>query len=256
MRIVCLTEETVELFFKINRPDLIVGRSVYAVRPKELKDFDHIPKVTAFTHANIQKIKNLKPDLIIGYSDVQKEIAKNLVDEGLPVLITSQRTISEIIETMRLFGRIVGEEDKTNEILSPIIKKIESLKQINYSKRKKVYFEEWDSPHIGASPWIHELIELCGGESLFKERSFSSHKSLFRQISPEEIISENPDIILYSWCGKKGDPVEFSKRDGFNRIKAVQNGRVYELESEIILQPGLASLTDGIEIISELVGQL
>lgn len=258
MKIICLTEESVELFYDLGREDVVTAVSVYAVRPQSLKPVHELPRVSAFTKANIDKIVQMKPDLVIGYSDVQKNIAHDLVDRGVNVLITHQRTLSEIYQSLILFSSIIGEREKGQEYVNNLQTLVVKAREraLGFSFKPKVYFEEWDEPRIMASPWIHEIIEICGGRSLLKERSLLSHKSLSRQISDEELIAADPDLILFSWCGKKGEPDQFLKNDKISQIKAVRNQNVYEVSSDIILQPGPAAIKDGIPIILELIQRM
>ena len=257
MRIVCLTEESVEFFYRLGRPEVVVGVSVYAVRPKTLPNAQTLPRVSAFTHANIKKIAELKPDLIIGYSDVQKEIAKELTDMGLPILITHQRSIEEIFKSLALFGNLIGEKDKTEKLIAELKSQMQEIIDevkclTNRLERPiKVYFEEWDEPRIAASQWIHELLSLLGAKSLGFEKASESHKSMHRGLSDEEIIAFNPDIILYAWCGKKGDNEKIFNRPGYDKVKAISSGNVHEISSDIILQPGIAALTDGVKILKD-----
>lgn len=251
MRIVCLTEETVEFFYRLGRPDVVVGVSVYAVRPENLPNAQALPRISAFTHANIKKIIDLKPDLVIGYSDVQKEIAKDLTDQGVPLLITHQRSLAEFFKTLQHFGNLIGEKEKTESFLYTIKKEMdEILCDLPVLKRPlKVYFEEWDEPKIAGSLWIHELLELLGCESLGSQKAQGSHKSLRRQLEDQEIMDFNPDLILFSWCGKKGDRESILKRPNFQDIEAITSGMVFEIPSDIILQPGLASMIDGLKLL-------
>lgn len=258
MKIICLTEESVEFFYDIGREDVVAAVSVYAVRPKSLKPHHELPRVSAFTKANIDKIVQMQPELVIGYSDVQKNIAHDLVDLGVNVLITHQRTLSEIYQSLILFSSIIGEREKGQEYVKYLQKIVQDTEEKAKAFKFKplVYFEEWDEPRILASPWIHEIIEICGGRSLLKERSLESHKALRRQISDQELMSANPDLILFSWCGKKGDPDQFLNHDGLSQVKAVLNKQVIEISSDIILQPGPAAIKDGIPLIFKLIQAL
>lgn len=251
MRIVCLTEETVEFFYRIGRPDVVVGVSVYAVRPENLPNAQTLPRVSAFTHANAKKIADLKPDLIIGYSDVQKEIAKELTDMGLPLLITHQRSIDEIFNSLQMFGNLIGEKEKTAVFLQEIKNEMQKIVEScpKFDRPMRIYFEEWDEPRISASLWIHELLELLGCESLGSQKARSSHKSLSRQVEDREVIDFDPDLIFFSWCGKKGDKQSFARRSGYQDIRAVESDMIFEISSDIILQPGLASMIDGLRLL-------
>ncbi len=250
MKIVCLTEELVEFLFDIGRQDLIAGVSVYVERPVEAKS---LPKVGAFTHVNVKKIVEMKPDLVVGFSDVQKEIARDLISEGLNVFITNQRSLDEIISNLRLFGRMIGESQKTDLYLKDFENKVSTLRNVNYEKRPRVYIEEWDEPTIIGIRWFTELVELCGGEVLFKERSLKSYKAMDRCVSHEEVVEANPDIVFVSWCGKKFDKESFINRQNFKNIKAVTKEKIFELDPAIFLQPGPALFKDGIGILLKLI---
>lgn len=257
MRLVCLTEESVEFFYRLGRPEVVVGVSVYAVRPKELPDASKLMRVSAFTHANIKKIIDLKPDLVIGFSDVQKEIAKDLTDRGIAVLITHQRSIEEIFKTLEMFGNLIGEKNGTLKLLESVKVEMEEIKLSlgSLKKQPKIYFEEWDEPRVSGSLWIQELLSYLGAQSLNMAKAKASHKALERTVTDGEVISFNPDLIFFSWCGKKGLVQEILSREGYGNTKACQSGNVFEIPAEIILQPGLASLIDGLKIFKEHISE-
>lgn len=252
MKIICLTEETVEFLFDIGRSDLIAGVSVYVERPIEAKK---LPKIGAFTHANIKKIVEMKPDLVIGFSDIQKDIARDLIAEGISVFITNQRSIDEIILNLRLIGRMIGEVEKTEKYLSEFEKKIDQLRNTKYIQRPKVYIEEWDEPTIVGIRWFTEIVELCGGDVIFRERSLTTSKAMDRTAIHSEIVRENPDIVLVSWCGKKFDRESFVSRENFRNISAVKNNKIFELDPAIFLQPGPALFKDGIQILKSIISE-
>lgn len=251
-KIICLTEEYVEFLYDIGREDLIAGVSVYVERPEQAKK---LPKIGAFTHANIKKIIEMKPDLIVGFSDIQKDIAKELIAEGQNVFITNQRSLDEIIQTIYWFGSIIGEVEKTEKYLRPFIDQVCELKKIKHENRPKIYIEEWDEPTIIGIKWFTELVELCGGEVLFREKSLSSSKAQDRIIESSELVNANPDIILISWCGKKFDRDSFISRENYSKINAVKNNQIYELSSAIFLQPGPSLFKEGIQILIELISK-
>lgn len=245
-KIICLTEETVEFLFDIGREDLIVGVSVYVERPEIAKK---LPKIGAFTHANIKKITGIKPDLVIGFSDIQKDIARDLVGEGLNVFITNQRSIDEIIQNLFWFGSMIGEVEKTEKYLRPFINRVNELRGQQYFRRPKVYIEEWDEPTIIGIHWFSELVELCGGEVVFKDKSMSTSLAKDRIIDQQEVVKENPEYILVCWCGKKFDQESFLARKNYDQINAVKKNQVIELDPAIFLQPGPALFKEGIDIL-------
>lgn len=245
-RIVCLTEESVEFLHAIGRSDLIVGVSVFAKRPKEVEGH---PIISSFTHAHLEKIKNLNPDLVIGFSDIQKDIARNLIGEGINVFISNQRSLQEIFNYLWMLGQIVNEEDKTKTYLDGFEKKMIEAKDFaaTLKARPLVYLEEWDEPQICGIQWFSEIVELCGGNDIFRDKSHLGKMAKDRFVSDEEVLELNPDIILASWCGKPVEMNSFYKRDKTKLTKAVLNDQVYELPPEIFLQPGPALFVDGID---------
>ncbi len=238
-RIICLTSETAEIVFELGAEELVVGVSGYAVRPSAVRQK---PKVAAFTSINLDKIKELEPDLILGFSDLQKDIARDLVAAGYPVFITNQRSLEEITETILAIGRLIGKETKAQTLAGNFENEIASLKPVSYSgKKPRVYFEEWDDPIISGIRWVSEIIEASGGEDIFRNLSSGSTASQ-RIINPEIVVQENPDIIFASWCGKKVAIQKILDRPGWDQIEAVKYKRVYEIKSADILAPGLSLL--------------
>lgn len=235
-RIVCLTEESVETLYLLGEQDRIVGVSGYAVRPPEARSKPH---VSAFMNANYDRILALEPDLVIGFSDVQAEVAKDLIKLGLNVVVFNQRSIDEILRTIVLTGALVGRADAAQELASSL------RAQLGFPPlpvRPRVYFEEWPDPPVSGICWVSELIEICGGEDVCAETRTQKAAS-GRVFTPEEIERRAPDVIVASWCGKKVDKASIAAR--WPNVPAVRAGHVYEIESEYILQPGPASLTEG-----------
>ena len=247
-KIICLTEESVEFLFDLGKSNLIVGVSVYVERPAAAKA---LPKIGAFTHANSRKILDLKPDLIIGFSDIQKDIARDLIEMGQNVFISNQRSLFEIFQYLFWLGSWVGESEKTLQFIEFYQEKIEHAKKstLSFSKRPKVYIEEWDEPTIIGIKWFTELVEICGGEVLFKEKSLTTSKAIDRTVTHQEIVDANPELILICWCGKKFDRESFEARGGFKEIEALKNNKLFELDPAIFLQPGPALFKDGIDIL-------
>tara|TARA_S200000501_G_scaffold277587_1_gene261415 strand:- start:557 stop:1348 length:792 start_codon:yes stop_codon:yes gene_type:complete len=251
-RIVCLTEEPTEILYLLGEQHRIVGISVYTVRPEEAKE-NH-PAVSAFIDGSVRKICNLEPDLIIGFSDIQADLAAKLIRANQQVLIFNQRSIDEILEVILTIGRIVSAEDRARELVRSYKTRIEEVKQrsLELEYRPKVYFEEWDQPTFSAIRWVSEIIEIAGGDDVFSEKSFGKLASE-REIQWEDVIEMNPDIILASWCGKPVDIDSMKKRPGWDSITAVKEDKIHELDPSIILQPGPACLTEGLRVIETLI---
>lgn len=251
-RIVCLTEESVEVLFHIGMGHLVVGVSAYVERPTEAKK---LPVVCAFTGGSVKKVRDLKADLVLGFSDIQKDFARDLIGEGQSVYIANHRSISGIITYVNTLGFMVGALKET----ALLVQKLEAqiLKAQNFSKtlkvRPKVYIEEWDEPMICGIQWFSEIVELCGGINITKEKSESGGLARERFVNVEEVVEANPDIILACWCGKKVDIKSIKEREGFGHVKAVQNDWVLELDPAIFLQPGPAPILAGIDIIIDLL---
>lgn len=247
-RIICLTEESVETLFLIGKSDLIVGVSHYVERPPEAKT---LPKVSHFISGNKDKIIDMKPDLILGFSDIQKDLARDLIGRGQNVFVTNQRSFQEIFDYILMLSRLVGEEPKGIKLVDSYKQKLENYleKTSKKSFRPKVYFEEWDEPKISAIQWVNELITSVGGIPLFAEHQGVLANERF--VSDEEIIQRNPDIIFGCWCGKKVKLDKIYDRPGWNQINAIKNKKIYELPPEIFLQPGPALFEEGLDLMSQ-----
>lgn len=243
-KIICLTEESVETLYLLGRPDLIQGVSQYVERPPEAKK--HL-QVTQFIRSDIEKIVSLKPDLILGFSDIQKDIARELIGRGLTVFVTNQRSLEEILNNILLLGRLIGEGEKAADLVDGYRQKMNEIKartqKLAFSPR--VYFEEWDHPRLSAIQWVSELIEVSGGENIFADKIGSLAED--RKISDEEVIKRDPHIIFGCWCGKKVKIENIIQREGYQQIAAVKNQKVFELPPEIFLQPGPALFIDGLD---------
>ncbi len=222
------------------------------MRPEEAKE-NH-PAVSAFIDGSVRKICNLEPDLIIGFSDIQADLAAKLIRANQQVLIFNQRSIDEILEVILTIGRIVSAENKARELVRSYKSKIDQVKQRNLELeyRPKVYFEEWDKPTFSAIRWVSEIIEIAGGDDVFSEKSFGKLASE-REIQWEDVIKMNPDIILASWCGKPVDIDSIKQRPGWESITAVKEDKIHEIDPSIILQPGPACLTDGLRVIEKII---
>lgn len=246
-RIVCLTEEAVETLYLLGEQHRIVGVSGYAVRPPEVRR--EKPRVSAFVSADIPKILALQPDLVLAFSDLQAAIVADLVRSGIAVHVFNQRNIAGILAMIRTLGALVDAADRASELAAGLEKRLAAISATHRpSPKPKVYFEEWDDPLISGIGWVSELIEIAGGEDILPElRSRQAAKD--RIISPEEVRAAAPDVILASWCGKKVVPEKIRQRPGWNEIPAVRNNRIVEIKSALILQPGPAALTDGLDAI-------
>jgi iron complex transport system substrate-binding protein len=246
-RIVCLTEETVETLYLLGEQDRIVGVSGYAVRPPQVRR--EKPRVSAFISADIPKIMALQPDLVLAFSDLQADIVADLVRAGVAVHVFNQRDLAGILAMIRTIGGLIGESAKADRLAAQFEERLATVAaNANGGARPKVYFEEWDDPLISGIGWVSELIGIAGGEDVFpqlaKEKSAKE-----RIIAPEAVIAAKPDIILASWCGKKVVPEKIRQRPGWGEIPAVRNGRIIEIKSPLILQPGPAALTDGLDAV-------
>jgi len=252
-RIVCLTEETTETLYLLGEERRIVGISGYTVRPPRARR--EKPRVSAFLSAKTDKILELKPDLVLGFSDLQADISKELVKAGLNVVIFNQRSVGEILSMVLVLSSLVGESEKGRLLVKRLednLARIEKAAKA-FKRRPKVYFEEWDEPMISGIRWVSELVEIAGGDDVFKERSFSQAASGRIISDSKEVMEKNPDVILGSWCGKKFRPERVAARAGWDQVSAVKNGQLHEIKSAEILQPGPAALTDGVRRIFEIL---
>ena len=250
-RIVCLTEETTETLYLLGEERRIVGISGYTVRPPRARR--EKPRVSAFLSAKTEKILALKPDLVLGFSDLQADIAKDLVKAGLNVVIFNQRSVEEILTFIQVLSSIVGAPVKGKRLVASLERNLQEIRKAAPRRRPRVYFEEWDSPMISGIRWVSELIEIAGGEDVFKELSFSQGAAGRTIADPAEVVKRKPDLILGSWCGKKFRPERVAARAGWQAIPAVRDGELHEIKSAEILQPGPAALTDGVRRIHELL---
>ncbi len=250
-RIVCLTEEPTEILYELGEQHRIVGISAYTERPAEAKE--HHPVVSAFIGGSIKKIKALQPDLVIGFSDIQAQLAHDLIKENLPVLIFNQRSLQEILDVVLTLGQLVGAKERAEALVTSYIARLEAARQRAQTRpTRTVYFEEWDDPLICSIQWVHELIEVVGGTNVFATRSMGKLASE-RFVTHDQIIAAAPDVILASWCGKPVEIDTIIARPGYDTIPAVKHGEIHELDPAIILQPGPACLTDGLDTLERLI---
>jgi len=244
-RIVCLTTETVEVLYLLGEQDRIVGISGFTTRPAIARK--EKPKISAFTSANIEKILALQPDLVLCFSNLQADIAAALIKAGCQVHVFNQRSLDETLQMILTVGDLVGASDKAKQLVEGYQAQLDAARRqaSSWPRKPKVYFEEWDEPMMCSIRWAAELIEAAGGEDCFPELS-QLHSARDRQVSTEQVLAKQPDIIIGSWCGKKFQPEKVKARPGWQVIPAIQHGHVYEIKSVDILQPGPALFTEGL----------
>jgi iron complex transport system substrate-binding protein len=254
-RIVCLTEETTETLYLLGEEARIVGISGFTVRPPRARR--EKPKVSAFTSAKIDRILALEPDLVLGFSDLQADIAAALARAGLEVHLFNHRSVAEILRTVRMLGGMVGCEAKAAALADRLAANVERVRAAGAAlpRRPRVYFEEWDEPLIAGIRWVGEIVGIAGGVNCFPELSKMPLGRDRIIADPLEVVRRAPDMILGSWCGKKFRPDRVAARPGWSEIPAVRTGELHEIKSAIILQPGPAALTDGLEAIHDLIGR-
>jgi iron complex transport system substrate-binding protein len=253
-RIVCLSEETVETLYLLGEDRRIVGISGYVVRPPRARR--EKPRVSSFTSADIPKILDLNPDLVLTFSDLQADIAASLIKEGVDVHAFNQRTVSEILNMIRTLGGLVGAHDRAETLANQLAATLASARQraSQLPSRPRVYFEEWDDPMISGIAWVSELIGIAGGIDIFSNLA-GCKAAKDRIVTAENVIAREPDVIVGSWCGKKFRPEKVAARPGFDRLPAVRRGAVYEIKSPLILQPGPAALTDGLAALEAIIAK-
>lgn len=247
-RIVCLTEEPTEILYLLGQQERIVGISAYTVRPPEARRDK--PVVSAFVGGSVKKIRALEPDLVIGFSDIQADLARSLIRENLPVLIFNQRSLQEVLDVIVDLGRLVDQKAAAEALVSSYVQRLEESAEraSRRAHRPRVYFEEWDAPMITAIRWVSELIELAGGSNVFADRA-QGKLARERFVNAEEVVARAPEVVFASWCGKPFERAAFDARAGFAALPAVALDQVFEVPSEIILQPGPACLTAGLDFL-------
>ena len=252
-RIVCLTEETTEWLYMLGEERRIVGISGYTVRPPRARE--EKPKVSAFLSAKIDKIVALQPDCVMGFSDLQADIASQLVKQGIQVTIFNQRSVAEIFSVMYQVAAMVGQADKGLTLISGMQSRLREIEAAasTLKRRPRVFFEEWFDPHISAIAWVSELMGIAGGDDCFPELAKEPMGKDRIIADGADIVQRNPDIIFGSWCGRKFRPAHVRARLGWQDVEAVKNDQLFEIKSAEILQPGPAALTDGVEQIHNIV---
>ena len=252
-RIVCLTEEPTETLYALGEQDRIVGISGFTVRPAIARR--EKPKVSAFTSAKIGEILALRPDFVIGFSDIQADIAAELIRNGVEVWISNHRSVEGILDYIRRLGALVGSSTKAEAYAAELQRGLDAIaaQAATLAQRPKVYFEEWDEPPITGIRWVAELVRIAGGDDIFPERAAEPLAKQRILEDASEVVRRAPDIIFGSWCGKKFRPEKVAARAGWDAIPAVRDGELHEIKSPAILQPGPAALTDGVSQIAEVI---
>ena len=253
-RIVCLTEETTETLYLLGEGHRVVGVSGYTVRPPEAR---RKPRVSAFISAKYDRIESLQPDLILAFSDLQATITCELVKRGYPVVAFNQRSIAEILQMIRMVGALVGCAARAEALAADLELEIDSIRAAatRLPARPRVYFEEWDDPLISGIRWVEELVEVAGGDPIFPEHR-QARLGRARIVYAHAVIDRRPDVIIASWCGKAVRPDKIAHRSGWQDVPAVRNHHIYEIKSSYILQPGPASLTEGVHQIHRIVARV
>jgi iron complex transport system substrate-binding protein len=252
-RIVCLTEETTEWLYLLGEERRIVGISGYTVRPRRARE--EKPKVSAFLSAKIEPIVALQPDCVFGFSDLQADIAAELVRRGIPVTVFNQRSVAEIFSMMFQVAAMVGAVDRGLQLIEQMQARLQAIRTAasQLPRRPRIYFEEWDEPPISAIRWVSELTGIAGGDDIFPELAQRAMGKQRIIADPQEIVRRNPDIVIGSWCGKKFRAEKVAARPGWQDVSAVKHGQLFEIKSADILQPGPAALTDGVEQLHRIV---
>ena len=254
-RIVCLTEETTETLYLLGAEDRIVGISGFTQRPARARR--EKPIVSAFTTADISKIEAQAPDLILAFSDLQADLVRELTVRGHQVFTWNQRSIDEILSMVAMLGGLVGRAREGAELADELAREVDEVRELGAKlpRRPRVYFEEWPDPMISGIRWVSELIEVAGGHDVFSELR-SRGLARDRIVSAERVVERDPEVIVASWCGKMVKPERIVARPGFAGVSAVKAGRVHEIKSTLILQPGPASLTEGLRELHEYIAGL
>jgi len=254
-RIICLTEEPTEVLYALGEQERIVGISGFTVRPPQARR--EKPRVSAFTSAKLDRILALKPDFVIGFSDIQADIAQALIKSGIEVWISNHRSVEGILSYVRRLGALVGAAQRAERYALELEAHIEQVRASAAAlpRRPRVYFEEWDEPLISAIRWVSELVGIAGGDDVFPERALCALGKDRILGDAEEVVRRAPDVMFGSWCGKRFRPNQVAARPGWQAMPAVRDGELHEIKSPLILQPGPAALTDGLDAIHRVLRQ-
>jgi iron complex transport system substrate-binding protein len=250
-RLVCLTEETTEILYRIGAGDRVVGVSGFTVRPVEARKK---PRVSSFLDANFERILELRPDLVLGFSDLQADLARELGKRGVPVLLFNQRSVSEILQVVRMMGALVGRAEAADRLADELAENLRrhAERGSQLPRRPRIFFEEWHEPLISGIRWCSELIEIVGGEDICAETR-TQQAATGRIFPPEEVARREPEAVVASWCGRKAKPEKMRERPGWKNVRAVIDDQLYEIKSSYILQPGPAALSDGVNQLAQIV---
>jgi iron complex transport system substrate-binding protein len=252
-RIVCLTAETAGILYALSAGDRVVGVSGYTTWPPEARKK---PKIGGYTRIHLDRVLDLKPDLVLAYSDLQADTVRDLIRRGITVITLNQRSLTEILQTVRMIGAIVGKPADAQRLMAMMEAAFGRVQAASseFKRRPRVYFEEWDDPLISGIEWVSELIGLAGGDDIFPELR-EGRVATDRRVQSDEVIRRDPEIIVASWCGKKVRPERIARRPGWDAITAVKRGRIYEIKSAHILQPGL-SVINGMQRLHEIFSEV
>jgi iron complex transport system substrate-binding protein len=253
-RIVCLTEETTETLYLLGQGDRIVGVSGYTVRPPDAR---LKPKVSAFINAKFDKIEALRPDLVLAFSDLQADLCAELVRRGMNVVVFNQRSVDEILQMIAMLGGLIGCQQEAEQLADRLGSDLDFLRSATSGDkpRPRVFFEEWDDPLISGIRWVEELVEIAGGTPIFPELN-TAGLAKDRIVDPAEVVRRDPQVIFASWCGKKVKKATIRSRPGWDAVSAVRDDRIFEIKSTYILQPGPASLTEGVQQMHAILSSL
>src|SRR6478736_6795497 len=253
-RIVCLTEETTETLYLLGEGDRVVGVSGYTVRPPEAR---RKPKVSAFINAKFDKIESLNPDLVLAFSDLQADLVAELVRRGMNVVVFNQRSVAEILQMIAMLGGLVGCQPEAEALADRLEADLNRIREsaARFPERPRVFFEEWDEPLISGIRWVEELVAIAGGTPIFPELA-TAGLAKDRIVDPLEVARRDPEVIFASWCGKTVKPAAIRSRPGWDAVSAVRDGRIFEIKSTYILQPGPASLTEGVRQMHAILASL
>jgi len=253
-RIVCMTEETTETLYRIGAGELVVGVSGFTVRPPEARKK---PRVSSFLDANFERILELKPDLVLGFSDLQADLGRELCKRGVPVYLFNQRSLAEILQTVRVVGALVGRAEAAEKLAdlleANLVRHAEAAERL--PRRPRIFFEEWHEPLISGIRWCSELVELVGGEDVCRE-SRARQDAKGRIFDPAEVARRDPEGVIASWCGRRAKREKIVSRPGWEQVRAVVEDQLYEVRSSFILQPGPAALTDGVDQLAHIVAAI
>jgi iron complex transport system substrate-binding protein len=253
-RIVCLTEETTETIYLLGEGERVVGVSGYTVRPPEARSK---PKISAFINAKFDKITALGPDLVLAFSDLQADLVAELVKRGMNVVVFNQRSVAEILQMVRMLGGLIGCQSRAEQLAARLAVDLDRMRDAGarLAQRRRVFFEEWDEPLISGIRWVEELVEIAGGTPIFPELAGAA-LARDRIVDPAEVARRDPEVIFASWCGKKMRKATIVSRTGWDRVSAVRDDRIFEIKSTYILQPGPASLTEGVRQLHAVLSSL